>query len=35
MGCGYYQWYFEPWNENAFDGSLSDNGFEKMTKMEC
>ncbi|MCV9385457.1 hypothetical protein [Reichenbachiella ulvae] len=33
MGCGYYQWGFEPWNKNSMDGSLSDIGFEKMTKM--
>ncbi len=33
MGCGYYQWGFEPWNKNALDGSLSDSGFEKMIKI--
>lgn len=33
MGCGYYQWRFEPWNKNSMDGSLSDLGFEKMTIM--
>jgi len=33
MGCGYYQWGFEPWNTNSMDGSLSDSGFDKMTKM--
>lgn len=33
MGCGYYQWRFEPWNKNSMDGSLSNIGFEKMSKM--
>jgi len=33
MGCGYYQWEFEPWNINSMDGSLSDSGFDKMTVM--
>ena len=33
MGCGYYQWGFEPWNTNSVDGSLSDSGFDKMKKM--
>tara|TARA_R110002049_G_scaffold16444_1_gene65466 strand:- start:64 stop:558 length:495 start_codon:yes stop_codon:yes gene_type:complete len=33
MGYGYSQWGFEPWNGRFMDGSLSDLGFEKMTKM--
>lgn len=33
LGCGFSQWRFEPWNINAMHGSLSDEGFDKMTKM--
>lgn len=33
MGCGYSDWGFQPMNKNSMDGSLSDLGFEKMTKM--
>lgn len=33
LGCGYYQWKFNPYNPYAVDGSLSRQGFENMTIM--